>query len=86
MEYLESSFREHENALVDCINGIDQQVMKLAVYIDEYRRLYASLNDMNEKIPGLGGEPRAMPEGIAGDSLAAILAARFDHLKSQGKI
>jgi len=86
LKRLEESFRQQSDALAECLDGIDQQLMALAVYVDDYRRLYSSLNDLNEKIPHFGGSPHAMPEAMEGEDLTAILAARLDRLKSQAKI
>jgi hypothetical protein len=87
LEWLENSFQEQKAALAECVDGIDQELIKLSVYIEEYRRLHTSLKELNEKrIPGLGGTPLAMPEAIAGDTLATILAERIDYLRAQGKL
>jgi hypothetical protein len=84
---LEDAFQHQRGALAECLEGIDQQLIKLSVYIEEYHQLQESLRNLNEKrIPELGGTPPAMPETIAGDSLSTILAGRLDYLKSQGKI
>jgi hypothetical protein len=87
LKWLENSFQEQKAALAECVDGIDQELIKLSVYIEEYRRLHTSLKELNEKrIPGLGGTPLAMPEAIAGDTLATILAERIDYLRAQGKL
>jgi hypothetical protein len=87
LECLENAFQQQKDALAECLDGIDQQLIKLSVYIEEYQRLHENLKDLNEKrIPELGGTPPVMPETIVGDSLAAVLAGRLDYLKSQGKI
>jgi DNA repair exonuclease SbcCD ATPase subunit len=87
LEHLESSLQETSEALAECVEGIDQQLIKLSVYVEEYQRLYAKLKDLSEKeIPDSGGTAPAVPEPVAGDSFAAIVVARIDHLKSQGKI
>ena len=86
LQCLEDAFQQQKETLADCVDGIDQELVKLSVYLDEYWHLYASFNDLNGRISGLGGEPLAMPEPLAGDSLAMILAGRFDFLKSQGRI
>jgi hypothetical protein len=87
LERLESSFQETREALAECLDGTDQQLIKLSVYVEEYQRLYAKLKELSEKqIPESGGAAPAMPEAMQGDSLEAILIARIDRLKSQGKI
>ena len=86
LECLDDAFQQQKDALTECLDGIDQQMITLSVYIEEYRHLHGSLRNLNEKIAELGGIPTVMPETIAGDSLAEVLAGRLDYLKSQGKI
>lgn len=87
LECVENSFQEQKDALAECVDGIDQELIKLSVYVEEYQRLCASLKELNEKtIPELGGTPLAMPETIAGDTLATILAQRVSYLTAQGKL
>jgi hypothetical protein len=87
LKCLEDAFQQQKDALVECLDGMDQQLIKLAVFFEEYQQLYASLKNLNEKgIPELGGTPPAMPEVYAGDTLMAVLAARVEYLKTQGKI
>ncbi|HEY2922355.1 MAG TPA: hypothetical protein VGK77_25530 [Candidatus Binatia bacterium] len=87
LELVENSFQEQKDALAECLKGIDRELIKLSVYIEEHQRLHASLKELNEKrIPELGGTPLAMPEAIAGDTLATILAERIDYLRAEGKL
>lgn len=87
LECVENSFQEQKDALAECVDGIDQELIKLSVYVEEYQRLYASLKELNEKrIPELGGTPLAMPEAIAGETLATVLAQRINYLTAQGKL
>jgi hypothetical protein len=87
LKCLEDAFQQQKEALAECLDGMDQQLIKLSVYIEEYQQLHGSLRNLNEKrIPELGGTPLPMPETLAGDSVAAILSGRLDYLKSQGKI
>jgi ACT domain-containing protein len=86
LECIENAFQNQKDALAECLDMIDQQLITLSVYLEEHQRLCASLNNLNKTIPGLGGAPLTMPEALAGDSLATVLAGRLDYLKSQGKI
>ena len=87
LECQENAFQQQKEGLAECLDGIDQQLIKLSVYIEEYQRLHGSLMDLTDKrIPELGGTPPVMPEVIVGDTLLEILAGRLDYLKSQGKI
>lgn len=87
LECLENSFQEQKNALAECVDGIDRELIKLSVYVGEYKRLHANLKELNEKrIPELGGPLLAMPEAIEGDTLSTILAQRINYLMAQGKL
>jgi hypothetical protein len=87
LQCLGDAFQQQKEAIAECRDGIDQQLITLSVYVEEYQHLHESLKDLSEKrIPELGGTPPAMPATIAGDSLAAVLVGRLDYLKSQGKI
>jgi hypothetical protein len=86
LQCLEEAFQQQKEALADYVDGIDQELVKLSVYLEEYWHLYASFNDLNGKISALGGMPLAIPESLTGDSLATVLAGRFDFRKSQGRI
>jgi DNA repair exonuclease SbcCD ATPase subunit len=86
LECLDDAFQQEKDALAECLDGIDQQLITLSVYIEEYQHLHGSLRILNEKIAELRGKPPVMPETIAGDSLLEVLAGRLDYLKSQGKI
>jgi len=87
LDYLHSVFRQQESLAAECLEGIDDQLIKLSLYVEEYLRLRASLQELSQnKIPEMGGAPPAMRQDVGGDTLPTILAERHDHLKSQGKI
>jgi hypothetical protein len=87
LQYLEDAFQQQKAVAAECLDGIDDQLIKLSLYIEEYQRLRASLKDLSDnKIPALGGTPPAMPDALGGETLAGILAARIDYLKAQGRV
>ena len=86
LERFEAAFQEQKDAFADCLDGIDQQIVKLSVYLEEGQRLYDSLRELNEKFAEFGTEPHAMPEALAGGNLVAVLTARIDRLRAEGKI
>ena len=58
LECVETLFQEQKDALAECVDGIDHELIKLSVYLGEYQRLRASLKELNEKrIPELGEHP-----------------------------
>lgn len=86
LQCLGDAFQQQKEALAESLDGIDQQLITLSVYIEEYQHLRGNLRNLNEKIAELGRKPPVMPETIAGDSLVEVLARRLDYLKSQKKI
>jgi len=57
LECLEDAFQQQKDALTECLDGIDQQMITLSVHIEEYQHLHGSLRNVNEKIAELGGTP-----------------------------
>lgn len=87
LQTAEHAFQQQESLLAECLDGIDDQLIKLSVYVEEYQRLRGSLKDLGENtIPGLGGTPHAPRDVVAADTITAILTERIDYLKAQGKI
>ena len=78
--------RTKKDALAECVDGIDHELIKLSVYLGEYQRLRASLKELNEKNAELGGTSLAMPEAITDDTLATVLAERINYLTAQGRL
>src|SRR6266511_3469298 len=83
LECLENAFQQQKEALAESLDGIDQQLITLSVYIEEYQHLRGRFRYVNEKIAKLGGKYTVMTETIAGDRLVDILAGRLDYLTSQ---
>lgn len=87
LQTAEQAFQHQESLLAECLDGIDDQLIKLSVYIEEYQRLRGGLKDLGENtIPGLGGTRHAPRDVVVADTFMAILAERIDYLKTQGKI
>jgi len=55
LECLDDAFQQEKDALAECLDGIDQQLITLSVYIEEYQHLHGSLRNLNEKIAELEG-------------------------------
>jgi len=85
-QQLGAIFEDEKKALEDCLNGIDDKVMECSIYVEDYKRMYSSLNAMREKLIQLGAEPSPMPHSLPDDKIDAILAWRLQELKFQGKV
>ena len=86
LECIEAAFQQQKDTLTECLDAMDQELITLSMYVEEYQNLQGSLRNMSENILELGGTPPVMPETIAGDSLVGVLTRRLDYLRSQGKI
>lgn len=86
IDSLESAFAQQRESFLECLEGIDEHLLKLSVYVEECQSLYTRLISLNEKISELRGTGLEVPERVAGNTLIEVLAGRLDQLKSEGKI
>jgi hypothetical protein len=86
LQYLKQMFAQKKISLADSFGEIDQKVLDCSVYIEEYRRLYAILNSLNEKLSQLGEAPLPMPEALPSDDIEKILSWRIQFLRSRGRL
>jgi len=86
IDSLESAFAQQRESFLECLEGIDEHLLKLSVYVEECQSLYNRLISLNDKISELRGTGLDVPERIAGNTLIETLAGRLDQLKSAGKI
>lgn len=86
IDSLESAFAQQRELFLECLEGIDEHLLKLSVYVEECQNLYNRLISLNEKISELRGAGLEVPERVAGNTLIEVLAGRLDQLKSEGKI
>lgn len=85
-EQLEAIFEDEKKALELCLSGIDDKLKECAVHVEDYKRLYANLAMMHERLVKLGAEPAAMPCALPKDRIEGVVAWRIEELKRQGKI
>ncbi|HEU4341073.1 MAG TPA: hypothetical protein VFU31_05835 [Candidatus Binatia bacterium] len=79
-------FEQETKGLQDCLSGIDEKIEQCSSYIEEHRRLYASLKTMRHKLVQLGAEPSPMPAALPEDGIERVIAWRLNELRSQGRI
>jgi len=83
---LAAIFEEKKRVLDGCLNGIDDKLKECAVHVEDYNRLYSSLNAMRQRLVQLGADPSPMPEPLPTEQLDGIVVWRLEQLKCQGKI
>jgi ABC-type enterochelin transport system substrate-binding protein len=84
-EQLGAVFEEEKHALEKCLDGVDDKLKECSAYVDEYRRLHASLSTMRQKLVQLGAEPSTLPPPMPANNVEGIIAWRLRELKEQGK-
>ena len=85
-QQLGAIFEDERKTLEGCLNGIDEKIRECSIYVEDYKRMYSSLNAMREKLLQLGAEPSPMPQRLPDEQIEGILAWRLHELKSQGKV
>ncbi|HZD40560.1 MAG TPA: hypothetical protein VE131_07550 [Terriglobales bacterium] len=85
-QQLAAIFEDEKKTLEDCLSGIDDKLRECSIYVEDYKRLYSSLNTMREKLVQLGAEPGPMPTALPSDQIDAVIGWRLEDLKSQGKV
>ena len=79
-------FDEEKKVLEVCLERIDDKLEECATYVEDYRKLYASLDVMRQKLVQLGAEPTAMPTPLPLEHFEDIIAWRVQELRTTGKV
>ena len=77
---------ERKRALEGCLRGIDQKLIECSASIAEYRRLFADLAIMREKLVQLGADPGGLPAALPGETASDVIAWRVRELRDEGRI
>ena len=85
-QQLEVIFEEEKKVLDGCLSGIDDRLKECSAFVDDYKRHYAELSVMSEKLRRLGAEPNSLPAGLPADRIESVVAWRLQELRAQGKI
>ncbi|MGH7809920.1 MAG: hypothetical protein ACREP5_06545, partial [Candidatus Binatia bacterium] len=86
IDHLRQSFSQESRRLSKCLEEIDDNILACRQYLQEYERIRAGLNMLNEKLIQLGADKLVLPDGLATTDLGEIIRQRIEHLRSQGKI
>jgi hypothetical protein len=86
VDHLRQSFSQESRRLSKCIEEVDDNILACRQYLQEYARIRASLDALNQKLAQLGAEGIQLPDGLDTNDLGEIVRQRIEHLRSQGKI
>ena len=86
IDHLRQSFSQESRRLSKCLEEVDDNILACRQYLQEYERIRAGLNMLNEKLIQLGADKLVLPDGLATSDLGEVIRQRIEHLRSQGKI
>jgi hypothetical protein len=75
-----------KKSLDDHLNAIDAKLKECSAHIDDYRRLYASLAQVQTKLVQLGAATSCLPAPLPSESTESVLLWRVNELKEQGRL
>lgn len=85
-QQLEVIFEEEKRVLDGCLNGIDERLKECSARIEEYKKHYAELSEMSERLRRLGAESISLPMGLPADRVEEVVAWRLQELRARGRI
>ena len=85
-QQLEVIFEDEKKVLESCLSGIDERLKECSTFVEDYKRHYAELSVMSERLRRLGAEPVSLPVGLPADRVEGVVAWRLQELRAQGKI
>lgn len=85
-EHIRQSFTQESERLTKCLEDIDSNILACRQSLDEYNRIRAGLNGLNDKLLQVGSSALDIPDSLPTHDLGEIVKSRIDHLRSQGKI
>lgn len=77
---------QHQNAIVDCKNQIDQNILSCREQIAVYRQKRADLAAVSERLASLGAESLPLPEEFSTERIKDIIQTRLEELRNEGKL
>jgi chromosome segregation ATPase len=86
VDHLRQSFGQESRRLAKCLEEIDDNILACRQYLQDYERIRAGLQSLNDKLAQLGADSLQIADGLPTVDLGEIIRERIDHLRSQGKI
>jgi hypothetical protein len=82
---LELEVWRHEEALVHCVDRIDEHLLRCYNRIDDYKEMFLILVGLNERLANLGDDPVELRSHVDSQSPDDLILARVEALKAEGK-
>lgn len=76
----------HQNALLHCIKGIDEHLLRCRNHVDEYKKACSVLVGVNERLAEMGEETLELPMHVLCENPLDLIMARVEGLQVRGKI
>jgi hypothetical protein len=86
LRQITESFQLQTQEIRQQLGAIFDKLRECSIYVEDYKRMYASLNTMREKLVQLGAEPSPMPHPLPSEQVEGVIGWRLEELKSQGKV
>ena len=83
---LEVIFEDEKKVLDSCLSGIDERLRECSGVVEDYKRHYAELSLMSERLRQLGAEPNTLPAALPAGRVDGVVAWRLQELRARGKI
>ena len=80
-----AEFTQYQDALIHCLNEIDQRLLSCRDHVDEYKETCSVLIGVNERLGEIGEEPLELRHFVS-DGPGDLILERVAHLKLKGKI
>lgn len=83
---LETLHQDEKRKLTKCLEEIDYKLIDCRRSLEEYDRVRASLQMINEKLSLLGAETLTVAEDLPTRDLQEIIKGRIERFRTEGKI
>jgi hypothetical protein len=83
---LAAIFEDQKKSLDNHLGEVDEKLKECSAHIDDYRRLYATLAGVRQKLIQLGSAPSPLPVPLPSEGTEGVLLWRVNELKEQGKL
>jgi hypothetical protein len=83
---LQLESRRHQEALIHCVDRIDEHLLRCRNQADEYEKTVSVLVGLNERLANLGEDPVQLSLHVGFSSPGDLILARVEALKVKSEI